>query len=57
MEDQTQQQAVEEKLQITEDKLAERELLKEEAQSYLQDAETAEESGEYISAKKYYLLA
>lgn len=57
MDDQTQQDAVEEKLQITQDKLEERELLKEEAQGYLQEAETAEEAGEYISAKKYYLLA
>ena len=57
MEDQTQRLAAEEKLQITVDKIAEREQIEEEAQGYVQEAEEAAAEEEFVSAKKYYLLA
>lgn len=57
MDDQTQRLAAEEKLQITVDKIAERDQIEEEAQGYVQEAEEAASEEEFISAKKYYLLA
>ena len=57
MDDQTQRLAAEEKLQITVDKIAEREQIEEEAQGYVQEAEEAAAEEEFVSAKKYYLLA
>jgi serine/threonine protein phosphatase PrpC len=57
MDDQTQRLAAEEKLQITVDKIAERDQIEEEAQGYVQEAEEAAAEEEFVSAKKYYLLA
>ena len=57
MDDQTQRLAAEEKLQITVDKITEREQIQEEAQGYVQEAEEAAAEEEFVSAKKYYLLA
>lgn len=57
MDDQTQRLAAEEKLQITVDKIAERDQIEEEAQGYVQEAEEAASEEEFVSAKKYYLLA
>lgn len=57
MDDQTQRLAAEEKLQITVDKITEREQIEEEAQGYVQEAEEAAAEEEFVSAKKYYLLA
>ena len=57
MDDQTQRLAAEEKLQITVDKIAERDQIEEEAQGYVQEAEEAAAEEEFVSVKKYYLLA
>ncbi len=57
LQDQVQQEALNGKLDIVEQKLGEKEKLKSEAETYIQLAETLSDAGDYNSAKKYYLLA
>lgn len=57
LEDDILKEAAEEKLAITEEKLKEQESKKEEAKEYEDQAVKAEETGDFVSAKKYYLLA
>lgn len=57
LQDQVQQEALNGKLDIVEQKLEEKEKLKSEAETYIQLAEVLSDAGDYNSAKKYYLLA
>ncbi len=57
LEDSVQREAIEQKLGISEEKLAEQETKKVEAGEYVKQAEQAKEAGDYLSAKKFYLLA
>lgn len=57
MGDETQGAAAKEKLEITENKISQRDAQKQEAENYVQQAENAAAAGDYLSAKKYYLLA
>lgn len=57
MGDETQGAAAGEKLEITENKISQRDTQKQEAENYVQQAENASAAGDYLSAKKYYLLA
>lgn len=57
LQDQVQQEALNGKLDIVEQKLGEKEKLKSEAKTYIQQAEVLSDAGDYNSAKKYYLLA
>lgn len=57
LQDQVQQEALNGKLDIVEQKLGEKEKLKSEAKTYIQLAEALSDAGDYNSAKKYYLLA
>lgn len=57
LQDQVQQEVLTGKLDIVEQKLAEKEKLETEAEGYLRQAEVLSDAGDYNSAKKYYLLA
>lgn len=57
LQDQIQQEVLTGKLDIVEQKLAEKEKLETEAEGYLRQAEVLSDAGDYNSAKKYYLLA
>ena len=57
MGDETQGAVAKEKLEITENKISQRDAQKQEAENYVQQAENAAAAGDYLSAKKYYLLA
>lgn len=57
LQDQIQQEALNGKLDIVEQKLGEKEKLKSEAEAYIQLAEVLSDAGDYNSARKYYLLA
>lgn len=57
LQDQVQQEVLTGKLDIVEQKLAEKEKFKTEAEGYLRQAEVLSDAGDYNSAKKYYLLA
>lgn len=57
MGDETQGAAAREKLEITENKISQRDAQGQEAENYIQQAENAAAAGDYLSAKKYYLLA
>lgn len=57
MGDEVERTKAEEKLFITEDKISQRDNQKIEAENYIQQAQAASLIGDYLSAKKYYLLA
>lgn len=57
LQDQVQQEVLTGKMDIVEQKLAEKEELEKEAEGYLRQAEVLSAAGDYNSAKKYYLLA
>ena len=57
MGDETQGAVAKEKLEITENKISQRDAQKQEAENYVQQAENSAAAGDYLSAKKYYLLA
>lgn len=57
MGDEAERTEAEEKLFITEDKISQRDNQKMEAENYIQQAQAASSLGDYLSAKKYYLLA
>ncbi len=57
LQDQVQQEVLTGKLDIVEQKLAEKEKLETEAEEYLRQAEILAGAGDYNSAKKYYLFA
>ncbi len=57
LEDEVWQETVSGKLDITEQKIGEREEREKEAEGYIRQAQEASDAGNYNSARKYYLLA
>lgn len=57
MEDEIQLSAVEEKIAVVEEKMEQRDTRKKEAEGYEQQAQAAASVMDYVTAKKYYLLA
>lgn len=57
MGDKTQSKAMEDKLDTVEEKIDQREAKEQEAKRYVMQGESAEDKKDYVSAKKYYLLA
>lgn len=57
LEDSVQQEAINGKLDIVEQKLEDKEKLEKEAEEYKKQAQAATDTGDYNGARKYYLLA
>lgn len=57
MEDEIQKAAAEEKLNIVDKKIERRNAQKQEAEDYMKQAQTAADAADYLTARKYYLLA
>ena len=57
MGDKTQSKAMEDKLDTVEEKIDQGEAKEQEAKRYVMQGESAEDKKDYVSAKKYYLLA
>lgn len=57
LQDEVQQEAVQEKLDIVEQKRKEQKKLEDEAEGYMEQAEAAADAGDFSNARKYYLLA
>ena len=57
MEDEIQEAAAEEKLNIVDRKIERRDAQKQEAEDYMKQAQTAADAADYLTARKYYLLA
>lgn len=57
LKDEVQQEAINNKLDITEGKLEDKEKMAGEAESYMNQASSAADAGDYVGARKYYLLA
>lgn len=57
MEDEIQEAAAEEKLNIVDEKTERRNAQKQEAEDYMKQAQTAADAADYLTARKYYLLA
>lgn len=57
MGDEIQAEAAEEKLNATDEKIKQSDTKKQEAEGYIKQAQTAADALDYVTAKKYYLLA